>query len=264
MSKELKRVRGMTLFTAAALLLSFYAYFTINTSVAWFSNNTEVDAYGMQVACDGERIIDIEVRYHHVTKIEGDYYTYVESDGAAKLIPIYDPAQIDSGDYKNALIIELTYTTTEPIACGISIGYDNPASALNSYNDLSKFANGSATDTLERYYSDVMHLGYAEVSNGVAVVKSENPKFFSLTSTKPSDEGTYLFKETELSVHSVTASSYAQDGANYKYTVYFVTQYNTEIVDFITDYRISQGKFGTVEYKNDLIVTITESSTSQN
>ena len=211
--------------TAFALMISFVAYLSLDDSLAWFSQNKEVEAQGMSVSVKG---IDytVTLESYGVTDISGSgEYSYDTNKGQRYKLPTHDVQGITYDEYRKALIVVITVQSSLE------------EKTLNVR--LVTTGNRKFDWTSPNVFSNCMQITPAQSIENGKVTKSGSSKSF-LTESQGQDQSTILSKASELHLEEITVPKGETK-------VYFIIEYNSY---FLT--QIGSAGSGVVEYTSDI------------
>ena len=214
--------------TAFALMISFVAYLSLDDSLAWFSQNKEVEAQGMSVSVKG---IDytVTLESYGVTDIsDSGEYSYDTNKGQWFELPTYDVQGISYSEYRKALIVVIT---------------------VQSSFEKEKTLNVKLVTTGDRefdwaspnVFSNCMQITPAESIENGKVTKNANPQSF-LILPQEQDQPATPEKASELNLATIIGPE-----GETETKVYFIIEYNSY---FLT--QIGSAGSGVVEYTSDI------------
>ena len=140
------------------LIVSIVAYLLLNGSTAWFAENKEVDAGGMQVTVESGIGVEVSLKSHPVTEIEGNEYTIPSRDVESYEIPTHDPSSISYSQYKKALAVIITVDAHVDSTVSICL-----------YRDETSGVDTITTPGVSNYISNCMKITPAEIAEGGVV-----------------------------------------------------------------------------------------------
>ena len=212
--------------TAFALMISFVAYLSLDDSLAWFSQNKEVDAQGMSVSVKG---IDytVTLESYGVTDISGSDYLYDTNKGQSYKLPTHDVQGITYDEYRKALIVVITVQSSLE------------EKTLNV--KLVTTGNRRFDWDSPNVFSNCMQITPAESIENGKVTKNANPQSF-LILPQEQDQPATPEKASELNLATIIVPE-----GETETKVYFIIEYNSY---FLT--QIGSAGSGVVEYTSDI------------
>lgn len=207
-------------------MISFVAYLSLDDSLAWFSQNKEVEAQGMSVSVKG---IDytVTLESYGVTDIsDSGEYSYDTNKGQWFELPTYDVQGISYSEYSKALIVVITVQSSlaEPKELNVRL--------VTTGNRGFDWASPNV-------FSNCMQITPAQSSENGKVTKNGDPKSF-LTQSQEQDQPAIPSKASELHLETITVS-------NGETKVYFIIEYNSYFLD-----QIGSAGSGEVKYTSDI------------
>lgn len=189
--------------TALALIFSICAFVILNnSSVAWFSNNTNVSAGGFGVSTSGASNVSATLKSYPVSDIIGNTFT-VDFTKESYSLPAHDPNSITYLEVEQALVIELRVVSETASTVNIHLSSSTNASSIlgtevpdtlevNNYisNCIRIRSAVSRTDVNVTAESEENAKSHVDVSGGIAEKQSE---IFLLSSKIGSGETVFYF-----------------------------------------------------------------------
>ena len=128
--------RGLLILLVAVLIcISMIAFSVMNKSVAWFSNNKNVEATGLSVIISNGAEADVKVTSYAVSEISGNVYTATTE--ITEELPTHDSKGISYSLNEKALLVEVDISSKESKTLALSLITPNPTVSYELYSPLS-------------------------------------------------------------------------------------------------------------------------------
>ena len=215
------------------LVLTIVALFTINGTLAWFSENENVSAKGMQVQVIAPDQIAATLSSYGVLTMEtvdGTVYYHYDTSEELYDLPTDDPAGIGYDKYLKALVVCITVNVTKEEKLALSV---RSGSSISVEND--------------NFFSNVTSYAVAARTNATdnTVSKTQESRSFV---TVPSGGG----DPTRVQNISLTSEITVTPQMN---EIYVIIEYNDSFIDYING-ALMDRENKTVNYSHDITFTV--------
>ena len=211
------------------LVLTVVALFTINGTLAWFSDNDTATANGMQVQVSAPDSVSATLSSYGVLtmqEVDGTvHYTY-DTEEELYDLPTDDPAGIGYDKYLKALVVCIKVTTTENIKLSLTV---------DSNSELT-YANDNWFSNVTRYT-----LATKTSSTDNTVLKTQESRSFV---TVPSGSGSPTRSQSLSLASEITVTPRMNE-------IYVIIEYNDSFIDYINGLLMDKDN-KTVKYAHDI------------
>ena len=215
------------------LVLTIVALFTINGTLAWFSENEKVSANGMQVQVIAPDQIAATLSSYGVLTMEtvdGTVYYHYDTSEELYDLPTDDPAGIGYDKYLKALVVCITVNVTQEEKLALSVRSGSSISVEN-----------------ENFFSNVTSYAVAARTNATdnTVSKTQESRSFV---TVPSGGGDPTRLQNISLASEITVTPQMNE-------IYVIIEYNDSFIDYINGALMNREN-KTVNYSHDITFTV--------
>lgn len=225
--KELIKSIVVLSITLIVLLTTIFTY-------AWFSQNKNVTATGMNVQVQTPDVVSATINAWPVKEINDarTEYTFVEVDDFDGSLPPYDSPKILSSIYMKAIVLDICIeTTNDNVVIDLDIDYTGEwIGTLSAMDPLE-------TRIYNNHLSNVVQ--FKKVTQEENKVCTTDSTIYSFLSGTPSNPVKQDLPFTTITIPTA--------GVNH---IYFIMEYNEEFVTYFCGLSVN------ISYKNDLHFTI--------
>ena len=227
---------------AVALTISLVAFSSMRSSLAWFSENKEVSAFGLTVSADAGPQITATLTSHGVLDIleENTVYVMEAKDGEGKRpemheLPVVDPNNISYSQYAKALVIVIDLVASEDVKIDVWL---NTPHAIVTIAEESYLSN--CIQVREATYND---------AGNTATVDSLTSQTFVSISNNTYTKVTSLLLSNSVSLQKDVPT-----------TLCYVIEYNNEFIDYVNQYVLENAlTIMKIDYQGDITFAVSES-----
>lgn len=226
------------LFSAMVLVVAIVAMFLTNGSLGWFASNRQVGSNGFQItAISNAATLEATLESYPVISITeaSGVITYTPNYSVqSTALPRYDPADVAYSEYKKALMLKLTVTAvTDP----------------GNYDFIVHRKTGSTlTAAVNNYFSNATRITPVALVTGESdtFTRASSAAYTALTSFATGNQGA---TETDA---TIAEDLPVTQGA----TFYYVIEYNSDFMDYLTRYYATHEMVQEITYQNDIYFTL--------
>ncbi len=227
------KARVGAVFAAFVLTASIFAWGTIDNGLAWFMKNEKVNSSGMNVAFYSSDVNILEFTPYAVTAIEESSYTF--KDLVVADIPRYEPAEIDYSELKKAVVLKITYAIKE--------------SSSNNFSLYMECSEGASAI----YLNDNFISNCISIRSGTASGDGEAGFTSALFTASEQKFSFWSDLDTLSKVNQAVLVDNLPKGTN---TLYFVLEYDMDVITKISNEMLDNSNFDDVIYNNDVTFII--------
>lgn len=209
------------IFISLVLILSIFAFMMLNGSLAWLSQNKNVNANSMTVSVAGGLNISADIESYPVLSIEesnGDILYTFDEDVVTAALPLHDPQDINYSEYLRALVVQITVDAPSGASLFLKIA-----------------ASGELTTATNNFFSNATVYSYAEAvtdSNGDIVPgkvkRLDAADSFVTFSAETPNIPNHKDELTLVGSGGIQVSS--EEKAR---NIYVIIEYNEQFIDYI-------------------------------
>ena len=216
------------LLIAVFLCVSIIAFSGMNRSVAWFSNNKNVNANGISVSANSPTDIEVNLTSYAVSEISNTSNQYTLANVESYTLPTHDPNQISFSIYKKALVVVIEIKPRKDAKINVNINTPNGDIVDNVY---------------QNHISNCMQITPASLASEVATLSGDPQTFVTLGSETSSNQ-----KRKSISLESSMAVE-----AGKTYTLCYVIEYNQEFLTYLYSKMLTLTE---MHFDNDISFTV--------